>query len=48
MIETSGAHDQVLKVLAPLNTPLPLLEQGLSILHGAVTDTLATSLRHAA
>ncbi len=48
VIETSGAHDQVLKVLAPLNTPLPLLEQGLSILHGAVTDTLATSLRHAA
>jgi diaminobutyrate-2-oxoglutarate transaminase len=48
VIETSGAHDQVLKVLAPLNTPLPLLEHGLAILQGALTDALATSLRRAA
>ncbi len=48
IIETSGAHDQVLKVLAPLNTPLPLLEQGLALLHGAVADAVAGTLRRAA
>ncbi|MCW7537584.1 diaminobutyrate--2-oxoglutarate transaminase [Aquabacterium sp. A7-Y] len=38
IIETCGTHDQVLKILAPLTTPVDLLEQGLSILHGAVRD----------
>lgn len=48
IIETSGAHDQVLKVLAPLNIALPLLEQGLALLHGAVADAVAGTLRRAA
>jgi diaminobutyrate-2-oxoglutarate transaminase len=38
----------VLKVLAPLNTPLPQLEQGLAILQGALTDALSTAMRRAA
>jgi diaminobutyrate-2-oxoglutarate transaminase len=48
VIETSGARDQVLKVLAPLNTPLPQLEQGLAILQGALSDALSAAMRRAA
>ncbi|WP_114964354.1 diaminobutyrate--2-oxoglutarate transaminase [Alkalilacustris brevis] len=36
IIETSGAHDEVVKVLAPLTTPTEVLEQGLDILAAAV------------
>ncbi|NVE01792.1 diaminobutyrate--2-oxoglutarate transaminase [Massilia sp. BJB1822] len=36
LIETSGAHDQVVKLMPALNVPLPLLEQGLRALAQAV------------
>jgi len=36
IIETSGAHDEVVKVLAPLTTPDTLFTKGLDILEGAV------------
>ncbi|UEM06784.1 diaminobutyrate--2-oxoglutarate transaminase (plasmid) [Skermanella rosea] len=36
IIETSGAHDEVVKILAPLTTPDELLERGLDILENAV------------
>ncbi|APX88744.1 diaminobutyrate--2-oxoglutarate transaminase [Brevirhabdus pacifica] len=36
VIETSGAHDEVVKVLAPLNIPDALLDRGLDILADAV------------
>ncbi|UEM24897.1 diaminobutyrate--2-oxoglutarate transaminase (plasmid) [Skermanella mucosa] len=36
IIETSGAHDEVVKILAPLTTPDDLLERGLDILENAV------------
>ena len=36
IIETSGAHDEVVKVLAPLTTPDDILDKGLDILEGAV------------
>jgi len=36
IIETSGAHDEVVKVLAPLTTPREVLEEGLDILAAAV------------
>ena len=36
IVETSGAHDQVVKVLAPLTTPDALLAEGLEILTAAV------------
>jgi diaminobutyrate-2-oxoglutarate transaminase len=40
IIETSGARDQVVKVLAPLTTPVDLLERGLGILAGAVRSVM--------
>jgi len=36
IIETSGAGDEVVKVLAPLTTPMAQFKQGLDILHRAV------------
>ncbi|MGG7565289.1 diaminobutyrate--2-oxoglutarate transaminase [Rhodovulum sp. DZ06] len=42
IIETSGAHDEVVKVLAPLTIDEGLFEQGLSILEEA-TDACAPS-----
>jgi diaminobutyrate-2-oxoglutarate transaminase len=41
IIETSGAHDEVVKVLAPLTTPDEILEKGLDILEGAVRGATA-------
>ncbi|MTJ05770.1 MAG: diaminobutyrate--2-oxoglutarate transaminase [Sediminimonas qiaohouensis] len=41
IIETSGAHDEVVKVLAPLTTPDALLERGLDILAAAVAKAVA-------
>jgi len=41
IIETSGAYDEVVKVLAPLTTPVDLLERGLDILAGSVRSVLA-------
>jgi diaminobutyrate-2-oxoglutarate transaminase len=43
IIETSGAHDEVLKVLAAVNTPAELLEEGLGILRQALVDSLGIS-----
>ncbi len=37
--ETSGPHDEVIKILAPLNIPRPLLQQGLAVLGRAVRET---------
>lgn len=36
IIETSGAHDEVVKVLAPLTIPTALMDEGLDILDTAV------------
>ncbi|MGG7644900.1 diaminobutyrate--2-oxoglutarate transaminase [Rhodovulum sp. YNF3179] len=36
VIETSGAHDEVVKVLAPLTTPDEVMAEGLDILEAAV------------
>jgi len=48
VVETSGAHDQVVKILAPLNTPIELLTQGLDILHAATLTAAKTELLTAA
>jgi diaminobutyrate-2-oxoglutarate transaminase len=40
IIETSGAHDEVLKILAPLTTPILLLERGLGVLDQALADVM--------
>ena len=42
IIETSGANDEVVKVLAPLTTPKDTFAKGLSILHDAARDISAT------
>ena len=42
VIETSGAHDEVVKVLAPLTTPEPLLRKGLEILQAAAREAVDT------
>ncbi|PKP84757.1 MAG: diaminobutyrate--2-oxoglutarate transaminase [Alphaproteobacteria bacterium HGW-Alphaproteobacteria-2] len=47
VIETSGAHDEVVKILAPLTTPDAVLEEGLDILERAVRG-LAPAARVAA
>ncbi|MBC7133741.1 MAG: diaminobutyrate--2-oxoglutarate transaminase [Roseovarius sp.] len=43
VIETSGAHDEVVKVLAPLTTPDALLHKGLAILQEAAREAMATT-----
>ncbi|WP_257538767.1 diaminobutyrate--2-oxoglutarate transaminase [Sphingobium sp. CFD-1] len=42
IIETSGAHDEVVKVLAPLVIDDALLSAGLDILESSIRETLAT------
>jgi diaminobutyrate-2-oxoglutarate transaminase len=42
IIETSGAHDEVVKVLAPLTTPKETFAKGLGILAEAVRDVTET------
>ena len=42
VIEAAGPHDEVIKVMAPVNTPLPLLDQGLDILRHAVMEVMGT------
>lgn len=42
LIETSGAYDEVVKVLAPLTTSDELLNKGLDILEGAVQSALSS------
>jgi len=45
VIETSGAHDEVVKVLAPLNIDMPLFSRGLDIFEHAVREiTQSTSI----
>jgi diaminobutyrate-2-oxoglutarate transaminase len=48
IIETSGAHDEIVKVLAPLTIDDELLNTGLDILERAVADELAPALGVAA
>ncbi|WP_350153070.1 diaminobutyrate--2-oxoglutarate transaminase [Roseovarius sp.] len=43
IIETSGAHDEVVKVLAPLTTPEATFAEGLDILKEAARDVTATT-----
>jgi diaminobutyrate-2-oxoglutarate transaminase len=43
IIETSGAHDEVVKVLAPLNIDLELFTRGLDILEQAVAERMETT-----
>jgi diaminobutyrate-2-oxoglutarate transaminase len=42
IIETSGADGEVVKVLAPLTTPVDMFEQGLDILKSAASEALAS------
>jgi diaminobutyrate-2-oxoglutarate transaminase len=42
IIETSGAYDEVVKILAPLTTPDDVLDHGLNILEAAIHATAAT------
>ncbi|MDP5366305.1 MAG: diaminobutyrate--2-oxoglutarate transaminase [Paracoccaceae bacterium] len=42
IIETSGAHDEVVKVLAPLTIPMAQLKAGLDILEDATRAQIAT------
>ncbi len=48
VIETSGAHDEVVKVLAPLTIPQAQFEAGLDTIEAAVQDALANTTRIAA
>lgn len=48
IIETSGAHDEVVKVLAPLTTPNATLEKGFDILLNAAREVIGTSNKIAA
>jgi diaminobutyrate-2-oxoglutarate transaminase len=43
VIETSGAHDEVVKVLAPLTTPMAQFERGLDILEAAARTCLGAA-----
>ncbi|MFT0533473.1 diaminobutyrate--2-oxoglutarate transaminase [Castellaniella hirudinis] len=42
VIETSGAHDEVLKVLPALTIPLEQLEQGLEVIERSTNEVLAS------
>ena len=44
IVETSGAHHQVVKILAALTIPVPMLRRGLEIIELAVKE--ATRTRH--
>jgi diaminobutyrate-2-oxoglutarate transaminase len=43
IIETSGAHDEIVKVLAPLTIDDELLEAGLDILEEAVRKAMSAT-----
>lgn len=47
IVETSGAHDEVVKILAPLTTPESLFDEGFGMLGQAVRD-VSTGMRTAA
>jgi diaminobutyrate-2-oxoglutarate transaminase len=40
IIESAGPHDEIVKVMAPLTTPEPLLRRGLDILEESVAADL--------
>ena len=40
IIETAGAHDEVVKFLAPLTTPIDLLMRGFALLHEATAEAM--------
>jgi diaminobutyrate-2-oxoglutarate transaminase len=42
IIETSGAYDEVVKILAPLTTPDDMLDYGLDVLEAAIHAAVAT------
>jgi len=44
IIETSGPHDEVVKILAPLTTPVGVLEDGLAIIERAVNDVMGLTV----
>ncbi|TMV94851.1 diaminobutyrate--2-oxoglutarate transaminase [Thioclava sp. BHET1] len=48
VIETSGNNDQVVKVLAPLTTPMETFRKGLTILDEATAEVLAEDGTHVA
>ena len=48
IIETSGAHDEVVKVLAPLTIPMDQFKAGLGILVQAARDCAASTNKIAA
>ena len=48
IIETSGNEDQVVKVLAPLTTPVEALQKGFAILHDAARDAVSEPMMIAA
>jgi diaminobutyrate-2-oxoglutarate transaminase len=41
IIETSGAYDEVVKILAPLTTPDDVLDYGLDVLEAAANAAVA-------
>ncbi len=45
VVETSGPYDEVIKVLAPLTTPVTLLDQGLEIVAKAASEALGATQR---
>ncbi|MDF1735925.1 MAG: diaminobutyrate--2-oxoglutarate transaminase [Minwuia sp.] len=47
IVETSGAHDEVVKILAPLTTPESLFDEGFGMLGQAARD-VSTAMRTAA
>lgn len=48
IVETSGPRDEVVKVLAPLTTPMALFQKGLGILAASTRAALATDMKIAA
>ncbi len=47
IVEMSGPYDEVIKILAPLTTPVSLLERGLGIVEEAAAEVLGISRRRA-
>lgn len=41
IVETSGPYDEVIKILAPLTTPIDVLERGLGILKQATAEVMS-------
>ena len=48
IIETSGSHDEVVKVLCPLTIDIAQLDQGLDIIENAFQAVLASDVSHVA